>query len=114
MKLIGILAFLAVAWLSLATEPLPGDGVRKMIRPFEHVVMFAVFAFVSFWAWRGKGGPVLIILLVIAGLMEATQILLSARAFELEDLAANVIGVAIGCGLFWSIQWIWVRWRRQS
>lgn len=37
---------------------------------------------------------------ILAALFETTHLLVSYRAFTIEDLLSNLIGVAVGCGLF--------------
>ena len=104
-----VLAFCAVAWLSLAPKPLPNRDLQKLLHPYEHLLMFAVFAVICFFVWPGRPRLVLIALVTIAALMEIMQILLPVRAFELDDLAMNLAGVGLGAMVFWGTRQVKIR-----
>jgi len=104
LKLTSILAFCAVAWLSLAPRPLPNRELQNLLHPFEHVAMFAAFSLVCFWVWPGKGRIVFASVMAIAVVMELIQGLVPVRAFQLDDLAMNLCGVIIGAALAFMIQ----------
>ena len=108
-KLIGIVAFVCVAWLSLAPTPLSNRDIQTFLYPYDHVVMHAVFALVCFFVWPVRHRRVFAVLLVIAVAFELIQIVLPERAFETLDLLSNIAGVSIG--------WVLSRvlfWRRMA
>ena len=66
---------------------------------FLHTLMFAVLTLVSRvccpWSFR----RLIIVLVAMAALSECAQALLPHRSCNLADFQANIIGIAIGCGI---------------
>ena len=99
------------AWLAMPVMPpteseFPTDKV-------VHFAMFAVCAFLSFRAWAGRQGTLVMLaaLLIFAALTEALQMVIPGRSGDLMDFLADATGVLIG---FWWYQHIAGRMRTGS
>jgi len=89
------------AWLAMPVMPateseFPTDKV-------VHFAMFAVCAFLSFQAWAGRLGTLVMLasLLMFAGLTEFLQMVIPGRSGNLLDFLADATGVLMG---FWWYQ----------
>lgn len=114
LKVIGVLALLTVAWLSLSPVPLPSRELQNLFRPYEHVVMFGALTLICLAVWPRRRGLVIGLLLLLAALMEIVQELLPVRAFQWDDLFANLAGVTAGAFGFYILLWIWGQGGKQT
>lgn len=98
-----VAALIFAAWYSLshATGVPEVDAVQRF-----HFVEYGAIAFLFYRAWRPLDDPAIFILPVLAGLIVGTadewlQWFIPNRIGEMDDIFLN--GIAIGCGLLFSL-----------
>jgi hypothetical protein len=84
------------AWLAMPVMP-PSESefpTDKVV----HCMMFAVCGFLSFRAWGGRTGALMLLfaLLMFAGLTEFLQMFIPGRSGNLLDFLADATGVLMG------------------
>ena len=103
-------AVLIVYWLGLvAGTHLPGPAVSQVHYNDKaaHFLAYAGLAFLLSWVWSTRRpslpkGPVFAFLVaaLYGGCDELTQLLVPGRSAELADWSADMLGAAIGIGVF--------------
>jgi VanZ family protein len=92
-------AFAITALLVVAISLLPGNDILD-VGPWdklEHIIAYAVLAFVGGWAFPGlRAAMLLAVLLPALGiLVEICQLIVPGRTADIDDAVANTIGVAL-------------------
>lgn len=92
-----LICLTAITWLALTSEPLP-VGYQAWDKP-NHWVAFFTLAFLADYSFPGSRRDwIKWIILAAYGLgLEVMQLLTGFRAFEFDDLLADILG--IGCYL---------------
>ncbi len=80
------------AWLSLTPKPPSMAGLPSGSDLVAHAIMFAGVALALLRAWPASGA----VALALAVALEAGQLAVEGRHFFFGDMAANMIGVALG------------------
>ena len=111
-RVLAVFAFGLVVWLSLSRSPLPGswhnlvpDDIVKHLGMYTCLTLICLFA--RRQTGRGRGRPVLAILMGVAVMLEVLQVLTPSRQFHLEEMLANCAGVALGAGLARLLGRVW-------
>lgn len=105
------LALLAlVAWLSLTPTPPQLDGAPNRADLAVHAAMHALLAGSLMLGWPGPGRIALAYALAVG--LEAGQLVVPGRQFDLADLVANLAGAAWGSGLAAAHGALMPRWLR--
>jgi len=88
---------LAVLVLALVPTdvPVPSTGWDKS----NHLLAFSVMVLLGRRACPGRTAAVLAALLAYGALIEVLQSFTPNRSAQLQDLAADAVGLALGCGL---------------
>lgn len=100
-----ILGFLAAA-AALILAVLPGAGPSDALEGPAHALAFATisFFFAASLPHRPWGG--LSFALLLGLMIEGAQMLVPARTASLEDMIANLVGVAIGGLAYLTLRWL--------
>ncbi|MBQ9472888.1 MAG: VanZ family protein [Bacteroidales bacterium] len=93
-----IVALLLLMWAPLAGLGIPLNNFVLGIR-LDHLIHASVYLpaawFIAHW-WSDRSRPSLITALLLAMTTEGVQYLLPYRGFDINDLAANLMGVTAG------------------
>ena len=85
---------------------MPADDARAMPGNdgFRHVIAYALLCFFAMRAFRSRGHTLLMPLgcLALGIVLEFLQPLVG-RAFDVQDIVANGVGVLVGCSVVWLV-----------
>jgi hypothetical protein len=82
-----------------------------------HIVAWAtimVATGVVVWSWRALPVTALVVFTFSVGVEIAQELFTDVRGFELSDVAANAVGVAVGVGVMIAGHLAWAALRRRS
>ena len=102
-------ALCLIAVLTLALLPDPDPRLSTGWDKGNHLLAFAVLAFLGCWALHGRWLIVAIGLLSYGVLIEVLQSLTGYRYAEWADLLADGLGILVGLGVFGLQAWLHYR-----
>jgi VanZ family protein len=110
-RLAALLNAMLVMWLSLTPRPPTLPGLMPSGEDLAaHVAMHTVLAAALVMGWPGVGAAALAFSLAVA--LEVGQLVVPGRTFDWRDLAANLLGAALGSGsAAYLVRFIPPRWR---
>ncbi len=107
LKILAVLLFVIVAWLSLAPATVnysPGAPSAPLVPLLARMAILFVVSTAVFLAWRHNVMPAAVFMFVSAFVFEIGQIYSVNRDFSIEDLLGNIMGVIIAY-LFFRALW---------
>lgn len=107
LKILAVLLFIIVAWLSLAPATVnysPGAPTAPLVPLLARMAILFVLSITVFLAWRHNVIPAVIFMFIAAFVFEIGQIYSVNRDFSVEDLLGNIMGVLMAY-LFFRALW---------
>lgn len=98
-------AFLLVAWMSLAPDFDTSDMDQlPIINALAHVVMYFIMTICILTGWYKQLPRAVPTAALIAACMEAGQIFVPGRNFDMIELTGNLLGFGLGWAFFLSLR----------